>query len=254
MRRFLAILIFMSLAALGLWADMVPSPGLGGTVAVPIGGGVDPAYVFSGSGYSGQVFLTLQSTGLADGSSLATSGTLDLTISPSLAVPTGSYELEAFSQQSDPSLPDWGYSLTGAFSADNLVYPDGYAAVGDYETGALLPYYVSITDPSYLTNGGLVFDRMVGSQLLEINIFAAGSGGYEFYAGWGAGNYPIADSDGSGVFRPDPSDQGGESLPQVPEAGFFAYAAFALGLSGVLTLIGRNRTACVQIVGSGPRD
>lgn len=214
MRRFLTSVLLMGVGGMGLWADIVPTgvlPGVGGVAAVPTGGGVDPMYTFSDlAGDVGTVDLNLAPTSLGDGSYLAISGSLDLTgTSNPTDLPLGTYALETL----NPSPGSyWAISPLGAFSADNLVYTNDEAGTGTavYETGSSLPpYYVPISNPSYLTNGGLMFDGTVSinsvTTPIEINIFGIGGGNYEFYEGLGAGNYPIQQASGGTYAMPEPS-------------------------------------------------
>jgi hypothetical protein len=167
MRRFLAVVALVSLSALGLWADVAPVGGVGGTALLPLTGGVDPWYSFTASDGVGDM-----ATGWVSGSTsvgadglLVTSGQLNVTAGPLL----GTYFL-------DPTGPS--PTIIGGFEVDDVIYPLGDAA--------------GTTPPSYLTEWGLLFNG--GGT--AINLWGNGRGDYAFYS---EGTIPSAVS-GGGTF------------------------------------------------------
>ncbi len=157
-------------------ADLAP-PGSTGDVLVGTGPvGTDPQYNFTFSnisaGDAGYGTLWAVPSGLGDGSMWAMSGSFTLT-SSSNGTGLGTYVLLSFG-------PGISVSPSTLFGVDNLIYPANDAASGAHNSGS--PFGAIISNPSYLTNYGLLFgpgSGTTGSQS-EINIWGNGGGDYAF--------------------------------------------------------------------------
>ena len=165
--------------------------------------GVQQFYTFLYSDPSGNVgsgtLTTTNPSGIDGLSDWTVSGTLVLSNSSDGNASVGVYTLISGG-------PATTLSPSGLFNYDNLVYPNNDAGNGA-QAG-----FGAVT--SYLTNGGLLFGPVTGSQD-EINIFANGGGDYAFYSVAGGG-YNIQTT-GGGTF----------SLTAVPEPGTLALSGVA---------------------------
>ena len=169
--------------------------------------------------------LYAQDSGLGDGSLHVTSGSMTIT-STSNGSAIGTYVLE-------PLGPLQTNSATGQFYSGDLIFPGNDAANGlQNGTG----FYSSISNPSYLDNGGLVWVPGGGSpgSAAEANFWGNGNSDYAFYTADGMGNYPITDGGGL-TFTLTPI------VNPTPEPGSFA--VWGLGLAAAFFVSCRRRSA-----------
>jgi hypothetical protein len=147
-------------------AGMVPpSKGPG-----PGPGGNDPQYSFTFSDPQGDVghgTLIAVPSGQGDDSLWAVSGSLILTSSSDGNASVGTYSLLSIG-------PAPTFSPSLFFVVDNLIYPANDAASGTHNAG------IGITNPSYLSNLGLLFGQPGTGSQDEINIWGNGGGDYAF--------------------------------------------------------------------------
>jgi hypothetical protein len=180
---------------------VIPGTHLGPISAPPQG--IDPTYNFTYSDAAGNAgFGTLVATfpsGIDALSSWSLSGSLTVTSSSDGNASVGTYTLLAGG-------PGTVYTPSSMFYFDNLVYP-----ADDAGNGAQAGFGAV---NSYLTEGGLVFGPVTGTQD-EINIFGNGGGDYAFITEVG-GSFNIESLSG-GTF----------SLSPVPEAGTLALTGIA---------------------------
>jgi hypothetical protein len=130
--------------------------------------------------------LSAEASGLADDSLLVTGGTLHL-ITPSDPSSDGTFNLI-------PEGPNVTLSPSGLFIVDNRIYPADDAGDG-------VTPYAMISNPSYLTNAGLLF----GNAGEEINIYGNGGGNYALYTEVGGGYHIQNGSGGTFTLTPVPS-------------------------------------------------
>jgi hypothetical protein len=220
-RIFLALALGLVVAAAGAGhANAGPTPpgwpgSGGGGGRLP--GGPDPLFTFTFTDLAGDVgngTLSAIDSGLGDGSLLVTSGTLNLTSSSDGNASVGTYSLIAVG----PAITG---SPSGLFAVDDLIYPNNDAANG------VSPNIGS--NPSYLTNWGLLFGHPGSGSQDEINIWGNGNGDYAFGSEMG-GNYNILQLSG-GTF----------TLTPVPEPT--SLCLLGIGLSGLAVFALRGRKA-----------
>jgi hypothetical protein len=173
MKRFL--MIVSSLAMLSFAVRPAAGAAIPGGLAAPsgtpgVGGSPDPFLSFAFVDSSGDVgfgSLNAINSGLGDGSLWAVSGSLTMT--------GGALAGDNFSLLgAGPGVTAIGSTNPGiGWVVDNLVYlnDDAGNSVNNGQGGL-----ASISNPSYLTNGGLLF----GSGSTEVNIFGNGNGDYAF--------------------------------------------------------------------------
>jgi hypothetical protein len=178
-------------------------------------GGADPQFTFTFSDLFGDTAhgtLSAIDSGLGDGSLLVTSGSLIVTTSADGNGSVGTYSLIAIG-------PGVTLSPSGLFIVDDLIYPNNNAASG-VNPGIS-------TNPSYLTNFGLLFGPPGTGSQDEINIWGNGGGDYAFYSEKG-GSYNIQVGSG-GIFN----------LTPVPEPA--SVSLLGIGLAGVSYFVWRRR-------------
>jgi hypothetical protein len=190
---FLGAVIQVDASPIGPGGAADPGPGAG---ASP--GGADPNFTFTYSDASGDIAtgtLTAIPSGLGNGSLWVTGGTLDVTSSSNGNAAIGTYALLA--PLAPPVGPGQSLSPSGLFYVDNVIYPANNAASG------VNPGISS--NPSYLTNWGLLFGPGVGTtgSQAEINIYGNGNGNYAFYSEAG-GSYVVQTGSGGTFTLTDP--------------------------------------------------
>ena len=129
---------------------------------------MDPefTFTFSGGGSSGFGVLSAVNSGLGDGSLHVIAGSLTVTSSSDGNASVGTYTLL-------PAGPGITTSPSGAFLVDNLIYPANNAFSG------VNPGFGS--NPSFLTNFGLLFGPPSTGSQQEINIWGNGNGDFAFF-------------------------------------------------------------------------
>lgn len=165
-----------------------------------------------GTGNAAHGTVTAVDSGLGDGSLHAISGTLTVTSSADGNGSVGTYSLLSIG-------PNVTTSPAGAFIVDNLIYPNNNAGNGVNSGG--------ITNPSFLTNWGLLFGQPGTGSQTEVNFWGNGNGDYALFT-FNSSGYNIQQG-GGGSF----------SVTLVPEPT--TLAVFGMCLVGAVGFAYRRR-------------